>query len=337
MSDLDSILNDALDELDIEDKKQQQQINNIQQSTTQSQSLQNTNTNTQQVNNTTQQQPTTNNNVNNNNAEPSQEATAEFDSFLKELQSSELGQQLMSQFNTNDNVISNTTSNNKTTTQTNNNNTNTTSSSSSNAIEQAIRMISEGNKDNNNNAPGLPDFSNDSDMSEMLQKLLGEMSGSGEGGNEGGIDSMIETLMSSMLSKDVLYQPMKDITDRYPQWLSDNKTKLSDEQYNTYSKQLDILQQICHTFEHDENNTTKIMQLMNDMQQYGQPPQELIPVDESGNSQSPFDMGALGGLNNSINNNNNTSTTTTPNTNNPLADLNDPQMQKMIEEGCKQQ
>lgn len=40
------------------------------------------------------------------------------------------------------------------------------------------------------------------------------------GGEEGAFGSLADTLMRQLLAKDVLYQPMKDIGERYPEWLS---------------------------------------------------------------------------------------------------------------------
>ena len=40
------------------------------------------------------------------------------------------------------------------------------------------------------------------------------------GGSERGFGGLADSLMRQLLSKDVLYQPMKDIGDRYPEWLA---------------------------------------------------------------------------------------------------------------------
>ena len=40
------------------------------------------------------------------------------------------------------------------------------------------------------------------------------------GGGEGGFGGLADTLMRQLLAKDVLYQPMKDIGERYPDWLA---------------------------------------------------------------------------------------------------------------------
>lgn len=37
------------------------------------------------------------------------------------------------------------------------------------------------------------------------------------------LTALAETFMMGLLSKDVLYQPMKDISERYPSWLDSNR------------------------------------------------------------------------------------------------------------------
>lgn len=44
--------------------------------------------------------------------------------------------------------------------------------------------------------------------------------GAGEGDAEGSFASLADSIMQQLLSKDVLYQPMKDIGAKYPAWLA---------------------------------------------------------------------------------------------------------------------
>ena len=46
------------------------------------------------------------------------------------------------------------------------------------------------------------------------------------------MDSIVETMMKQLLSKEILYEPMKDIVEKYPKWLEDNKSKISKENMN---------------------------------------------------------------------------------------------------------
>ena len=51
-----------------------------------------------------------------------------------------------------------------------------------------------------------------------LEQLLGA-----DGESEGSFASLADTIMQQLLSKDVLYQPMKDIGAKYPAWLATHR------------------------------------------------------------------------------------------------------------------
>ena len=44
-------------------------------------------------------------------------------------------------------------------------------------------------------------------------------------------DAVIDGMMEQLLSKDLMYEPMKQVTDKFPQWLEDNQSELSPSEY----------------------------------------------------------------------------------------------------------
>ena len=50
--------------------------------------------------------------------------------------------------------------------------------------------------------------------------------GGPDGDAEGSFASLADTIMQQLLSKDVLYQPMKDIGSKYPTWLATHRSAL---------------------------------------------------------------------------------------------------------------
>lgn len=44
-------------------------------------------------------------------------------------------------------------------------------------------------------------------------------------------DSVIDGMMEQLLSKDLMYEPMKQVTEKFPKWLNENKSILSEEEY----------------------------------------------------------------------------------------------------------
>ena len=54
-----------------------------------------------------------------------------------------------------------------------------------------------------------------------------------EGDSEDGeiMGDVVNGMMKQLLGKELMYEPMKGICDRFPQWLAENKSKLGDEDY----------------------------------------------------------------------------------------------------------
>lgn len=105
------------------------------------------------------------------------------------------------------------------------------------------------------------------------------------------MDSIVETMMQQLLSKEILHEPMKEIGERYPVWLEEHKSSLTKEEYERFSKQYELIQNLNEVYEKEPGNYTKIFELMQKMQECGQPPsdivQELAP---------DFDLASLGQL-----------------------------------------
>ncbi|OZJ07005.1 hypothetical protein BZG36_00205 [Bifiguratus adelaidae] len=125
------------------------------------------------------------------------------------------------------------------------------------------------------------DDQTDAFMAEMLKQL--ESLG-GEGGEEGGdFQQMLEQMMEQMMSKELLYEPMKDLKDKYPAWLTENAPpKTPADEYARYEQQFDYVKTIVAKYEdpsYDDKDPTKakeIVTLMQQMQDCGQPPTGLM-------------------------------------------------------------
>ena len=143
---------------------------------------------------------------------------------------------------------------------------------------------------------------------EDLMRMLGGLGlgadgagafGGGAGGEMGDFMPMMQTMMKSILSKDVLYPSLKDVCSKYPAYLADNKSKLSATDLNNYTRQHDLMKQICGEFEKEQASDSesvkearleRIMDLMEQMRGCGQPPAELV-----GDMPPGFDDNMFGG------------------------------------------
>ena len=68
----------------------------------------------------------------------------------------------------------------------------------------------------------------------------------------------------------------RDLADKYPDWLADNRSKISDSEFDNYNKQFEVTKQICHEFEKAEPDSEQVMDLMQKMQNLGNPPKDLV-------------------------------------------------------------
>lgn len=118
---------------------------------------------------------------------------------------------------------------------------------------------------------------------EKLMEALGNVSGA-EG--EEGVAAMLENMMSELMGKEVLYEPLKELRDKYPAYLANPPAQLSTEDRSRYEEQQKIVIEVVATFEDPkfDNGTeaekaelkSKVQKLMNEMQDQGAPPQEII-------------------------------------------------------------
>uniref|UniRef100_A0A1J3GTH2 Peroxisome biogenesis protein 19-1 n=3 Tax=Noccaea caerulescens TaxID=107243 RepID=A0A1J3GTH2_NOCCA len=103
------------------------------------------------------------------------------------------------------------------------------------------------------------------------------------------LESIVETMMQQLLSKDILHEPMKEIGARYPKWLKENEASLSKEDYERYSKQYKLIKELNEVYENEPDNSSKIMEIMQKMQECGQPPNDIVQEMDPG-----FDFATLG-------------------------------------------
>lgn len=103
---------------------------------------------------------------------------------------------------------------------------------------------------------------------------------------------LVDTVMQKLLSKEVLYEPMKQIGSRYPDWLKEHGPGLPAEELERYSRQHDYITRIVAIYEglDPEGDFPQLVDLLQQMQQCGQPPDEFIKdlapdleLDENGN------------------------------------------------------
>ncbi|XP_075049430.1 peroxisomal biogenesis factor 19 [Mixophyes fleayi] len=97
---------------------------------------------------------------------------------------------------------------------------------------------------------------------------------------EGSILPFMQNIMQNLLSKEVLYPSLKEITDKYPEWLNTHRDSLPAEEYQKYQEQHNLMGRICRQFESEQPGEEAarfetVMDLMQQLQELGHPPKEL--------------------------------------------------------------
>ncbi|NWJ06072.1 PEX19 factor, partial [Crypturellus undulatus] len=132
-------------------------------------------------------------------------------------------------------------------------------------------------------AKNANDLQNSSVSEEELAKAI-EGLGLEEGDGEGNILPIMQNIMQNLLSKEVLYPSLKEITEKYPEWLRLHRDSLPEEQYEKYREQHDVMGKICQQFEAERPTDGEaeqkarfevVLDLMQQLQDLGHPPKEL--------------------------------------------------------------
>uniref|UniRef100_K3WTV4 Knr4/Smi1-like domain-containing protein n=1 Tax=Globisporangium ultimum (strain ATCC 200006 / CBS 805.95 / DAOM BR144) TaxID=431595 RepID=K3WTV4_GLOUD len=108
---------------------------------------------------------------------------------------------------------------------------------------------------------------------EMMEEMMKKFESMGE---KSDFQDLVDGMMQQLLSKDVMYDPMKQICERYPEWLAEKESLLSKEDYERYGKQYQYFQQIIAVYESEPDNFARLSELMQEMQETGQPPSEIV-------------------------------------------------------------
>lgn len=160
---------------------------------------------------------------------------------------------------------------------------------------------------------------------DLLTQLLAGMGGA-EGGAGGDFDmsKLLVDMLEQLSSKEVLYEPIKDLNTKFPDFLKEKKGQIPDDQHANYTKQYEITNDILAVFEapgyNDDNKEKRdhVNTLLESLQELGQPPTELV-----GDAGDFPGFGGLGGASGD-------------------ADLGfsdkdlPPDLEKQLEDGCKQ-
>ncbi|GMH33816.1 hypothetical protein BSKO_01650 [Bryopsis sp. KO-2023] len=88
--------------------------------------------------------------------------------------------------------------------------------------------------------------------------------------------ALVEVVMRKLLSKDMLHEPLKEISQQYPVWFDSMEGKLTAEELDQYRRQHDMIKQICEVYDNRPDDYETLINLFQGVQACGQPPKEII-------------------------------------------------------------
>ncbi|CAB3233861.1 unnamed protein product [Arctia plantaginis] len=148
-------------------------------------------------------------------------------------------------------------------------------------VDEVSAAISQTLKNLNTNSENLQTPFSDTDLANMFANF-----NVGEGGQDGNMFvPFMQGMMQSLLSKEVLYPSLKDLVDKYPTWLAENKGKIDQAEFERFEKQQQLMNQVCNELEPEQESDPDdvkrkrfetVLDLMQKMQDLGQPPTELV-------------------------------------------------------------
>ena len=97
-------------------------------------------------------------------------------------------------------------------------------------------------------------------------------------------------LQKQIFSKEVLAEPMKQLAQMYPPYIAEHSDELSETDKSNYKKQYTIVKKLVKQFDLPGDDFDKVAELMQEMNECGQPPKEIME------KLSPDAAGAMAGM-----------------------------------------
>lgn len=116
----------------------------------------------------------------------------------------------------------------------------------------------------------------------LLEQMMATLLEGSGGDGDGDFNSMLMSMMAQLTHKDILYEPMKELNDKFPGWIEKNGSLTSKEDMARYEKQHKLVGEIVTRFEKssysDDNSADRdyIVERMQEMQSAGSPPEDLV-------------------------------------------------------------
>ncbi|KAI0971591.1 Pex19 protein family-domain-containing protein [Xylaria arbuscula] len=128
-------------------------------------------------------------------------------------------------------------------------------------------------------AAATAEGSEDDFIAEMLKAMKDIPGGDG---NEEDFSKVLMGMMEQLTNKEILYEPMKELNDKFPGWMEKNKDTLAKDDLKRYQEQQTLVAEMVTKFQEPTYSDSKpvdreyIVDRMQKMQAAGSPPHDLV-------------------------------------------------------------
>ncbi|KAK5110148.1 hypothetical protein LTR62_006282 [Meristemomyces frigidus] len=153
------------------------------------------------------------------------------------------------------------------------------------AFNSTIRRTMERMQHSDSTASASATATNGDSEEELLAQMMRELQSGDAAGGEGGeadFNSMLLNMMTQLTNKEILYEPMKELDEKFPAWMERNRGSVDKKDLERYEEQARLVKEIVGRFERkgyaDENERDRefIVERMQKMQAAGSPPPDLV-------------------------------------------------------------
>ena len=120
------------------------------------------------------------------------------------------------------------------------------SGSAPESFQDTIRKTMERMQESGDKATAAANEGGDDDL---LAQVLKAMEAGGLDGDDENMDKLFMGIMEQLSNKDMLYEPMKELHDKFGPWLKENRDKVSKEDLERYEGQATLVAEIVAKFD----------------------------------------------------------------------------------------
>lgn len=96
-----------------------------------------------------------------------------------------------------------------------------------------------------------------SSQDDILAQMLASMGEGGLGGDDEDFSKILMGMMEQLTNREILYEPMKELNDKFPKWMEENSSKVDADDLKRYKEQQVLVKEITERFErkgYSDNN-----------------------------------------------------------------------------------